>query len=173
MHSIFSIFSAKSIFFTYHPGDQYVARPIIPNSLKAILSRLCFLFKSHATAGVDDDILESTVLDFVRDILSAFKYVATEMCGSHVLRSIICLLAGIPVISERKGKTSKHQHSVSLAEPLEKLLQADGYHIDSRVSFGVPVAFQGKIVSNIYLLWSARDVYLMVQKHYSKLPRVF
>lgn len=108
-----------------------------------MIARLCFLFKSQATAGVEDDDLESTTLAFVADILGAFRYVATDMCGSHVLRSIICLLAGIPVISERKGKTSKHQHSVSLAEPLDKLLHADGYHIDSRMSFGVPAAFQG------------------------------
>jgi hypothetical protein len=119
---------------------------------------LCFLFKSQATAGVDDDVLESTVLDFVRDILGAFKYVATEMCGSHVLRSIICLLAGIPVISERKGKSSKHQHSVSLAEPLEKLLHADGYHIDSRVSFGVPSAFQGKQMNGYALNYNITHI---------------
>ena len=95
------------------------------------------------STGVDDDVLESTILDFASKLFQEFKYVATDICGSHVLRALVCLLAGIPVISERKGKTSKHQHSVSQAQPLEKLQLADGYHFDSRMSFGVPGSFQG------------------------------
>ena len=51
------------------------------------------------------------------------------------------LLTGIPIVSERKGKGSKHQHSVSLSEPLESLLVPGKFYMDKRKSFGVPEEF--------------------------------
>jgi hypothetical protein len=38
-----------------------------------------------------------------------------DMCATHVLRSLLCILAGVPVVQERRGKHSKHGHSVQLA----------------------------------------------------------
>lgn len=43
-----------------------------------------------------------------------------------------------------QGKGSKHQHSVSLSEPLETLMSPGNFYIDSKVSFGVPEEFHGK-----------------------------
>ena len=42
------------------------------------------------------------------------------------------------------GKGSKHQHSVSLSEPLETLMTSGKFYIDDKVSFGVPEEFHGK-----------------------------
>jgi hypothetical protein len=44
-----------------------------------------------------------------------------------------------------QGKGSKHQHSVSLSEPLDTLIQPGKFYINNSVSFGVPEEFHGKI----------------------------
>ena len=53
----------------------------------------------------------------------------------------LCTLAGVPIVSERKGKGSKHQHSVSLSEPLESLLVPGKFYMDKKKAFGVPEEF--------------------------------
>lgn len=100
---------------------------------------------------IDENLLETSILSFIEPLLSSFKFLATEISGSHVLRSILCLLSGLPCISEKKGKGSKHQHAVSLSEPLESLLVSTeigkvttGLRVfDSRNCFPVPPSFKG------------------------------
>jgi hypothetical protein len=118
--------------------------------IQAIFSRLCFLFKNNQTEDVDENVLETSILSFIEPMLNSFKFLATEISGSHVLRSILCLLSGLPCISEKKGKGSKHQHAISLSEPLESLLVSSEIGkvttglraIDSRKCFPVPSSFQ-------------------------------
>ena len=62
----------------------------------------------------------------------------------------LCALTGIPIVSERKGKGSKHQHSVSLSEPLESLLVSGKFYMDKRKSFGVPEEFHEALGSFVY-----------------------
>jgi hypothetical protein len=103
-------------------------------------------------ADVEDEALDSTIVSFTQPLLHSFKFLATEISGSHVLRSALCLLSGLPCISEKKGKGSKHQHAVSLSETLESLLiTAEAGKastalrvIDSRKCFPVPSSFHGK-----------------------------
>jgi hypothetical protein len=38
-----------------------------------------------------------------------------DLCGSHSLRALLCVLAGMPVVAERRGRHSKHQHSIETA----------------------------------------------------------
>jgi len=71
---------------------------------------------------VDIHQLESSVILFCETILKEISWLCKDLCGSHVIRAAICALIGMPLISERKGKAGKHQHAVSLTEPLETLL---------------------------------------------------
>jgi hypothetical protein len=109
--------------------------------VQSIIARLCYLLRAGETFDVDLDNLETVILSFAEPILSNFAWMAGEISGSHVLRSMVCLLTGMPLISERKSTTSKHQHSVALSEPLEKLIVPDLYYIDSKLCFQVPDAF--------------------------------
>jgi hypothetical protein len=112
--------------------------------LQAILARLCFILKNEGIGDADEDYLKQVVLEFVGAMLAEISWLAKDLNGSHVIRSCICALAGIPVISERKGKGSKHQHSVSLSEPLESLVAPGKFYINKKVCFGVPDDFHGK-----------------------------
>ena len=78
---------------------------------------------------------------FLSLILKEISWLAKELSASHVVRSALCALAGLPIVSERKGKGSKHQHSVSLSEPLESLLVPGKFYMNKKKSFGVPEEF--------------------------------
>lgn len=98
--------------------------------------------------GIPDDIDEEnavvTILDFMNPLLSEISWLAKDTCATHVIRSAFCVLAGLPVVSEKRGKNAKHQHSVGLSEPLENMLkQPDGFFIDSSFCFSVPDSFHG------------------------------
>lgn len=113
---------------------------------QAICSRLCFLLKHQGIStadpdGLSEDSLAQGVAAFVGPVLAEVSWLCKELSASHVVRSIFCLLAGMPCISERKGKGSKHQHSVSLSEPLEVLLEAKRFTVAHNVLFYVPREF--------------------------------
>jgi len=90
------------------------------------------------------------VLSFVNPLLSSVDMMMSDINASHVLRFAICTLTGMPVIKERKGKESKHQHSCTLAEPIEKLIQPNKYYISKEVCFHVPSEFHG--IGYLFLL---------------------
>lgn len=46
--------------------------------------------------------LQISVLGFVEAVLAEFHWLAKDTCATHVLRSAFCLLAGLPIISEKK-----------------------------------------------------------------------
>jgi len=109
--------------------------------IQALLARLCFLLKNEGVAGVDEELLKRTTLGFLSLILKEISWLAKELSASHVVRSALCALAGVPIVAERKGKGSKHQHSVSLSEPLESLLAPGGFYLDKGKAFAVPDEF--------------------------------
>ena len=81
--------------------------------IQALLARLCSILKVTGVGDVDENVLVSTVLQFVQPILKEITWMIKEQAASHVIRAIICLLAGVPIISEKKGRGSKHPHSVA------------------------------------------------------------
>ena len=118
---------------------------------QAICSRCCFLLKNsgipHQPASgdqpaFDEDALETSVAELASPVLREISWLCKETSASHVVRSLLCLLAGMPCISERKGKESKHQHSVSLSEPLETLLEPKRFTVAPAVLFYVPAEFK-------------------------------
>ena len=70
--------------------------------LQAMIVRLCNILKSEGLGETDEDYLKTTVLQFVEPILKEISWLSKELCATHVLRSIFCILGGLPVISERK-----------------------------------------------------------------------
>jgi hypothetical protein len=83
------------------------------------------------------------VLGLVQPVLDNFIFFACDMNGSHVLRSMLSVLAGIPVVSERKSKNAKHVTTTSLSQPLETITVPGGFHIDTSCTFPVPIEFHG------------------------------
>jgi hypothetical protein len=126
--------------------------------MQSLLSRLCHLLKSYDFDNINTDIsdnnenssiitmeqISETVLELLRPIGLEIVWLSKDVSASHVLRSALCLLVGIPVISERKGKNSKHQHSVSHSMLLEAVLTPGMFHIDAQHTFAVPSGFHGK-----------------------------
>ena len=70
-----------------------------------MVSRLCYHLQvtnyTEIAENSDFDV-EETILKFLTPLLTEVHWLAKDISASHVLRSIICLLYGIPVIAERK-----------------------------------------------------------------------
>lgn len=62
------------------------------------------------------------IRQFADGLLPDLLQIAHDTSGSHVLRSLVCVMAGLPVIAEKKGRNSKHNHSVEHTVPLDELL---------------------------------------------------
>lgn len=104
------------------------------------------------TNGIDEedaDSFEEVVLALLNPLLAEISWLARDVSASHVLRSAISLLMGLPVIAERKGKASKHQHSVSYSVTLDTLLTPGHLTIDRRHFFDVPSGFYEAIERTI------------------------
>ena len=107
--------------------------------VQALFARLCHLLKLSEEELPND--LGSVILALINPILKEMSWLLKEQAASHVIRSCFCVLAGIPSISERKGKGSKHKHSVALSEPLDKMLQDKCFYISNSWAFDVPEEF--------------------------------
>jgi hypothetical protein len=107
--------------------------------IQTITARLCYIFKYES--GVEDDNYTRIIIEFVKPILANMSNLIKDISGTHVIRSCISLLAGMPAISERKGKGSKHQHSVSLSQTLESTFKSGTFQIDKSICFPVPDEF--------------------------------
>lgn len=70
--------------------------------VQAILARLCYILKHNGIGNVNEEELKKSVLGFLRLVLSEISWLVKELSASHVVRSALCALAGIPIISERK-----------------------------------------------------------------------
>jgi len=110
--------------------------------IQALLARLCSLLKF---AGVRSDEEEAALVHgltaFTRPVMAELSWLAKELSASHVIRAVICVLVGMPVVSERKGAQSKHQHSVELSESMESLLEPKRFYVAKSSTFPVPESF--------------------------------
>jgi hypothetical protein len=122
------------------------------------MARLCYIFKYQEFGEIEPDKAESVVLAFVKPIMKELHWLSKDISATHVIRSIICLLTGIPTIAEKKGKGSKHQHSVSLSEAIESLLEPKQFYIGSSSSYSVPTSFHG----SFYIGYSFNRLYIHV-----------
>jgi hypothetical protein len=123
--------------------------------IQAIVARLCCLLKNNGVENSDQEkeLIDAT-LGFARPVLAEVTWLAKELSASHVIRALICVLAGIPVVSARKGKQSKHQHSVDLCETLENLLEPKRFYVSVKSTFPVPTEFHEALGGSLALLAS-------------------
>jgi hypothetical protein len=122
-------------------------------SLQTIISRLCHIFNNNlfetdnAEERVEKSSIESIILSFSHPLIHEMYWLGKEMSASHVLRSLLCLLSGLPTIAEKKGKNSKHQHAVLFSEPLDLMIAANAYYLNHKKSFPVPSSFKEEILN--------------------------
>lgn len=70
---------------------------------QAMLSRQAYLLKSSdSNDDATADNLTNTILSFASPLLQNLNWLSKEISASHVIRSTICLLAGLPMVAERK-----------------------------------------------------------------------
>ena len=79
------------------------------------------------------------MLAVIQPVMTEASWLSTDLAASHVVRSAVCLLAGLPVIAERKSKGARHQHSGALAEPLESLLEQGKFFMSSDAGASLPL----------------------------------
>ena len=116
--------------------------------LQSLIARVAHLIRNVGSGTseemmlVDDETaytkLGSSLKRMFDPILLDFAAMASDINGSHVVRAVFCVCAGLPVIAEKRGKNAKHAHSVSLTEPLEKLLDPQTQCMDHGKSFSPP-----------------------------------
>ena len=75
-----------------------------------MLSRLAFLLKQDGGSGEDSEALSaaSAVPSFAAPLLQSLAWLSTEISASHVIRSTVCVLSGLPVVAERKVPPCPH-----------------------------------------------------------------
>jgi hypothetical protein len=117
--------------------------------LQAVMSRTSYMLLHELDVigeDVDEDEFITAVHSICEPLTAEVSWLAKDINGSHVVRAMIALLAGLPIIAERKSKNSKHQHSIAHSVPLEKLLRADRFYFDSDKSCSVPESFHETLI---------------------------
>ena len=142
--------------------------------LQSLISRLCYILRTKGIHGHNDDNdneldpneLRESFLELINPLIDEISWLIKDICATHVIRAIFSALAGIPVISERKGKNSQHQHSVPYTEFLENILKENNGKncINIDYSFNVPEEFQMKLLSAVLnlLKLSSSDLHELV-----------
>lgn len=64
-------------------------------------------FQQQLTDDLTAATLETSLLGFAELIMGDARWLSQEMGSSHVIRSLVCLLAGMPPLDERKSKGTK------------------------------------------------------------------
>ena len=116
--------------------------------LETVFARLGFIFKNE---GIDDGAERDAVTSIIEvsnDLLqsSQLDLIMSSVCGSHVIRSLMCLLVGLPTIQERRSKHAKHQHGIALTVPMENILVKDQFYFNKDICFSVPTEFHGNLI---------------------------
>ena len=67
-------------------------------------------------------IAQVSTIQFVVQHMFMYGVCDQDTSGSHVLRACVCAMTGLPVVADKKGRNSKHNHSVEHTVPLDELL---------------------------------------------------
>eukprot|EP01033_Poteriospumella_lacustris_P008278 gene8278-5969_t len=133
--------------------------------VQSLLARLTYLLKDQPNAETEHPTLVESVVSFCSPLLHDMHWLSQEQCSSHVLRSVVCLLAGVPPVAEKKTKKAKHQHSVTYSLTLDELVVAGTFPIAHRFSITVPLRFKEVLLSycaQLHEKKSAHDLQLLV-----------
>lgn len=68
-------------------------------------------------AGGDQqvDLMQDIVLSLVAELSGAWAELLADISGSHVGRGFLQVLGGLPILSEKRGRQSRHAHSIGTA----------------------------------------------------------
>lgn len=61
------------------------------------------------------DKMQDVVLSLVSELSGAWAELLADISGSHVGRAFLQVLGGLPILSEKRGKQSRHAHSIHTA----------------------------------------------------------
>lgn len=131
---LFVRFTSYSVFLARNRHSSHI--------LQALMARFAHLMKTQdIPEDLDEETISATILQFVRPILKDMSWLMKEQGASHVIRSTICILSGLPVIAEKKGKNSKHVHSSEYTTPLQNLIVKEKFYLNHEHAFSVPQDF--------------------------------
>lgn len=132
--------------------------------LQTLLARVTFLLKDKPDIEEEIPNIGTTICDFCTPLLHDMHWLSQEQVSSFVLRSVACLLAGVPPVAERKAKKAKHQHSVTYSLTLEEMVEPAGFAISDRFSIPLPQGLQALLLhyTDLLVQRSAHDLQLLV-----------
>lgn len=61
------------------------------------------------------DLMQDIVLSLVSELSGAWAELLADISGSHVGRGFLQVLGGLPILSEKRGRQSRHAHSIGTA----------------------------------------------------------
>ncbi|CAN0355277.1 unnamed protein product [Discosporangium mesarthrocarpum] len=61
------------------------------------------------------DLMQDIILSLVSEISGSWSELMADISGSHTGRAFIQVLGGLPVLAEKRGRESRHQHSIETA----------------------------------------------------------
>lgn len=126
--------------------------------LQAAFATFCSTVKRTGFDESKEEEIVTSILGFANPILENIVELAKEINGTHVVRAIICALAGLPLLSERKGKESKHQHSIRLSEPLDSVMCPNRFYVSPDKTYTVPDEFHEALGTAVASLLTLSDI---------------
>lgn len=73
--------------------------------------------EERSTPSVSDqvDLMQDIVVSLVAELKGTWAELLYDVSGSHTGRGFVQVLGGLPILSERRGKQSRHAHSIGTA----------------------------------------------------------
>ncbi|RYH17588.1 hypothetical protein EON65_28380 [archaeon] len=105
---------------------------------------MIYLLRNQQLEEADLKKAYAAIIGFTTPVLQEISWLGKEMSASHVIRSSISLVLGLPLVAEKKGKMSKHKHSIGYSEPMESLLVPGHFFISEKKAYSMPPAVQSK-----------------------------
>lgn len=70
---------------------------------------------AHGGEGSNVDPMQDVVLSLISELSGAWAELLADISGSHVGRGFLQVLGGLPILSEKRGRQSRHAHSIGTA----------------------------------------------------------
>eukprot|EP00903_Cladosiphon_okamuranus_P017492 g16112.t1 len=70
---------------------------------------------AHGGEGSKVDPMQDVLLSLVSELSGAWAELLADISGSHVGRGFLQVLGGLPILSEKRGRQSRHAHSIGTA----------------------------------------------------------
>eukprot|EP01031_Cornospumella_fuschlensis_P041104 gene41104-50147_t len=71
---------------------------------------------------------------------------AAYLADIEIQYNELCKKPSLPLVAEKKGKLSKHKHSIGYSEPLESLLEPGHFFISEKKAYSMPPSVQNVLI---------------------------